>query len=432
MLVNELGAQSVSAIMSAVTRIHTCSAVVLVGLVGVCACSRTPASGSGQDTSGRFQSDVAELRQHGAIELLGADGGAQVAVSPTYQGRVMTSTTGGAAAPSFGWIGWKAVRSGTRQPHMNVFGGEDRFWLGPEGGQFALYFKPGDPFDIDHWQVPDAFDWGAWDVASRSATDVRFHKRMSLTNYSNTRFDVDVNRTVRLLNGNDIAAHLGAAPAASVRVVAFESENQVTNAGSNAWETQSGLVSIWILGQLNPSAETTIALPIVPGPESALGPPVNDAYFGKVPPDRLIVKDSIVYFRGDGQYRSKIGLSPARALSLAGSYDAANHVLTLVQYTRPAAAHYYVNSMWQIQREPYKGDVINSYNDGPVAPGKPGLGPFYELETSSPALALQPGQTYTHVQRTFHLIGSEADLDPIARATLRVGIADLSTAFRSR
>ena len=45
---------------------------------------------------------------------------------------------------------------------MNVFGGEDRFWLGPEGGQYALYFKPDDPFDLDHWQVPDAFDWDTW------------------------------------------------------------------------------------------------------------------------------------------------------------------------------------------------------------------------------------------------------------------------------
>ena len=52
---------------------------------------------------------------------------------------------------------------------MNVFGGEDRFWLGPEGGQYSLYFKPGDPFDLDHWQVPDAFDWGAWEIASQSA-----------------------------------------------------------------------------------------------------------------------------------------------------------------------------------------------------------------------------------------------------------------------
>ena len=36
--------------------------------------------------------------------------------------------------------------------------GEDRFWLGPEGGQFALFFKKGDPFDLDHWQTPAMMD----------------------------------------------------------------------------------------------------------------------------------------------------------------------------------------------------------------------------------------------------------------------------------
>jgi hypothetical protein len=89
-----------------------------------------------------------------------------------------------------------------------------------------------------------------------------------------------------------------------------------------------------------------------------------------------------------------------------------------------------VNSMWEIQREPFKGDVINSYNDGPPGPGKPPLGPFYELETSSPALSLAPRQQYTHVHRTFHLVGPDAELDRVARAWLKVGIADLSGAFR--
>ena len=68
-------------------------------------------------------------------------------------------------------------------------------------------------------------------------------------------------------------------------------------------------------------------------------------------------------------------------------------MLTIVQYSRPTDATTYVNSMWEMQKEPYKGDVINSYNDGPPAPGKPPLGPFYELETSSPALSLQPAST---------------------------------------
>jgi hypothetical protein len=123
---------------------------------------------------------------------------------------------------------------------------------------------------------------------------------------------------------------------------------------------------------------------------------------------RLIVKPSADFFRGDGQYRSKIGLSLSRAVPTAAGYDASGHVLTFVQYTRPGGTVAHVNSTWEIQREPYKGDVINSYNDGPPGPGKPPLGPFNELETSSPALSLAPAQHYTHVHRTFHFVGPEA------------------------
>jgi hypothetical protein len=382
-----------------------------------------------QSTS--FDSDVAFLRQHTIVVVLGDPAGtAKVVVAPDYQGRVMTSTTGGADAPSFGWIGRAAVSAGKRQPHMNVFGGEDRFWLGPEGGQFALYFKKGDPFDLDHWQVPEAFDWGAWDIVNQSPTSARFHKRMTLTNYSGASFDIDVERTVRLIGQQEAISALGATAGGGIQMVAFESSNTIMNAGRQPWNQKTGAVSIWILGQLNPSPDTTIVVPISPGPAATLGIPVKDDYFGKVPADRLKVKEAAVFFRGDGQFRSKIGVPPRRALPIAGSYDAANHVLTIVTFTRPADARQYVNSMWAIQREPYGGDVINSYNDGPPAPGKPPLGPFYELETSSPALALGPGQHYTHVHRTVHLTGPEAELDTIARAALKTGLGEIKAAFR--
>lgn len=379
------------------------------------------------ESGGRFGSDVVFLKQHTTVVVL-TDGAAQVVVAPQYQGRVMTSTTGGADAPSFGWIGRAAVSAGTRQPHMNVFGGEDRFWLGPEGGQYALYFKKGDPFDLDHWQVPEAFDWGAWDTTATSPTSVAFRKRMALDNYSGSSFRIDVDRTVRLLSAAEIAADLKEAPAAGVRAVAFESQNTVTNAGNSTWKPESGLVSVWILGQFTPSSSMTIVLPYAGGPSSS-EPVVNDAYFGKVPADRLKITDSAVLFRADGQYHAKIGLPPSRALAAAGSYDAASHVLTIVQYTRPEGATRYVNSMWELQREPYNGDVLNSYNDGPPAPGKPPLGPFCEIESSSPALDLAPGQHYTHVHRTIHLVGPEADLDRIARSVLKIPLADVTAAF---
>ena len=320
--------------------------------------------------TGQFESDLTFLRQNTDVVVLSdASGLAQVVVAPEYQGRVMTSTTGGADAPSFGWIGRAAIASREKQPHINVFGGEDRFWLGPEGGQFSLYFKQGDPFDLDHWQVPEAIDWGKWDVDNRTANAVRFRKLIQLSNYTGTRFEMEIDRAIRLLTADDFTAYLGEKLGSGVRMVAFESSNTVKNIGRDAWRLKSGLVAVWILGMFTPSPETTIAIPFVAGAESTHGPIVNDAYFGKVPGDRLRVRDSIVFFRGDGQHRSKIGLSPMRARTIAGSYDAKRRVLTLVQFTRRSDADAYVNSMWEIQREPFKGDVINSYNDGSARAG---------------------------------------------------------------
>jgi hypothetical protein len=86
--------------------------------------------------------------------------------------------------------------------------------------------------------------------------------------------------------------------------------------------------------------------------------------------------------------------------------------------------------MWEIQKEPFGGDVVNSYNDGPASPGAKPLGPFYELESSSPAGALKPGETLAHVHATMHFQGDEKALDKIARAVLGVGIDEITGAFK--
>ena len=79
-----------------------------------------------------FKDDLAFLKAHTKVVVLsGADGQAQVAVNPDLQGRVMTSTAAGPDGLSFGWINRELIASGVNNPHMNAFGGEDRFWLGP-------------------------------------------------------------------------------------------------------------------------------------------------------------------------------------------------------------------------------------------------------------------------------------------------------------
>jgi hypothetical protein len=235
---------------------------------------------------------------------------------------------------------------------------------------------------------------------------------------------------VRLLERDEAERAFGAMLLPTLRLVAFESENVLANAGSLPWTKAGGLLSIWILGMFQPSPTTTVVIPHRAGPETELGRIVNDAYFGTVPADRLAVKDGVVYFKGDGQRRSKIGLSPLRATPTLGSWDAARGLLTLVSYTSPAGATDYVNSMWELQEEPYRGDAVNSYNDGPPAPGAKPLGPFYELETSSPAAALAPGASLTHVHRTLHLQGERSELDAVARRLLGVSLGTIEAALR--
>jgi hypothetical protein len=378
-----------------------------------------------------FQSEVTFLQRHTeTLVLVERNGPARVAVCPDLQGRVMTSSAAGPGGQSFGWINHALLEAHQLQPHMNVYGGEDRFWVGPEGGQFSLFFAKGVPQDLEHWFTPAPVDAEPWVEAARAEDRVSFRKTMELTNASGTKFSVEAFREVRLLAAADGWKNLALAPDSEdlVHMVAFESVNRITNAGKNEWTRQTGAVSIWILGMLNPSPGTTVVIPFRKGAEAALGPVVNDSYFGKVPADRLKVGEGVLFFRGDGQQRSKIGLSPRRSRPILGSWDAENGVLTIVQFTL-SEENLYVNSMWETQKDPFSGDAVNSYNDGPPAPGKKPLGPFYELESSSPAAALKPGGSLRHVHRTFHLIGPRAKLDVIAKSTLGAGLDEIESAF---
>jgi hypothetical protein len=377
-----------------------------------------------------FAEDVAFLRAHTDILVLaGERDEAQVAVAPAWQGRVMTSTASGGAGSSYGWINRAFIAAGGVDPHINVFGGEDRFWLGPEGGQFSIFFAKGAPFDLAHWFTPRPIDTEPFEVVQCTRDAAQFRRTFTLTNYAGTVFNVRVDRTVRLLGSEQAWTSLGVRAASGVSMVAFESVNAITNTSRAPWTSDGGLLSIWILGMFNPSPATTIVVPIKPGPESRLGKAVNADYFGAVPPDRLVVKDGAVFFRGDGRYRSKIGVGPRRVRQILGSFDAASQVLTLVQFTLPPAPHGYVNSKWEIQKQPYGGDVANGYNDGPAAPGASPLGPFYELESSSPAAALAPGASLEHVHRTLHVTGTRDALDAIARASLGIGLDEIERAL---
>jgi len=179
-----------------------------------------------------------------------------------------------------------------------------------------------------------------------------------------------------------------------------------------------------MLGMFNVSPSAVVIIPVKEGDEKDLGPVVNDNYFGTIPDDRLQVKENIIFFKADGLNRGKIGIPPLRSKNIMASYDQDNNALTILLCDIPGGETEFVNSAWELQEEPFKGDALNSYNDGPLEDGSI-MGPFYELETSSPALSLNPGEEYNHIQTTIHITGTTEKLNDITLKLLGTTLENL-------
>lgn len=407
--------------------ISVISALAILGLLFSCSSNTKKVQRASLFEKGSFGYDLQFLQSKDSVIVL-KNGDAQVIVSPKYQGKVFTSTAQGLNGSSSGWINYKALGSDTLAPHINAYGGEDRMWLGPEGGQYSIFFKPGSKMVFDNWQTPAGIDSEPWKLISHDNVSVSLKKELQLLNFSQARFNVSLSREVKLMSATDLAKNLGISPDSTVKWVGFESTNTLTNVGTEKWTREKGTINIWMLAMLTPSENGVVVIPYLQGEEKELGKVATTNYFGEIPADRIKIENGILYFKVDGKHRSKLGLSDKRATTLAGSYDASRHMLTILQFTKPATTSGYINQLWEMQKEPFKGDVINSYNDGPLANGTQ-MGPFYEIESSSPAAFLAPGESLTHTQRMFHFVGDESKLSQISTKNFGVSIEQIKSAF---
>ncbi len=375
-----------------------------------------------QANEGSFGYDLKFLKSKDSSLITLQNNDAILVVSPKFQGKVFTSSALGLDGKSFGWINYKAFD--TLATHINAYGGEDRMWVGPEGGQFSIFFKKDAKMEFSNWQTPAALDTEPWEMLSHDANSIKMTKNAEFENYSGTKFNVQIDREVKLLNAEEVKENLGISAPEKLKWVAYQTDNQITNIGQQAWTKESGTLNIWMLGMFNPSEKGIIVIPYKQGDDKELGNILTSNYFGDVPKERLVTDNGIIYFKIDGKYRSKIGISPKRASNFVASYDDLNKVLTILKYNKPAAGATYINQKWEIQKEPFIGDVINAYNDGPLTDGTQ-MGPFYEMETSSPAAFLAPKEKMGHQQQVYHFTGSESDLNVIAEKVLGVAISDI-------
>ena len=135
-----------------------------------------------------------------------------------------------------------------------------------------------------------------------------------------------------------------------------------------------------------------------------------------------------IYFRADGKSRAKLWHPSVNAKRcVVGSYDPERHLLTIIKIKDNTKGHY-LNQEWNTTKPPFSGDAVNAYNDGPLADGSQ-MGPFYELESVSPAAFLKPDEIMGHEHYVIHFTGSEAALDKVSRKVLGVSIAQIKQAF---
>ena len=403
--------------------------ILLIFILSVSCANKNKGNDMSTFEKGTFGYDLNYLSQKDSLIVLKDNNAedAQVIVSPKYQAKVFTSTAEGLAGKSLGYVNYKAIESELIDEHMNGYGGENRFWLGPEGGQFSVYFEPGKEQVYDNWHTPKPIDIEAWDLVSADSKKVVMKKAMRVKNYVGNELSLNVDRSVELISTADIQKSLVLIIDPKVKSVAYSTVNTITNLNDFEWTDKTGTICIWILDMFIPAPKAVTIIPFNEGDEKEIGKIATTDYFGEIPADRLAVKDNVMYLKTDGKYRSKLGMNAKRTKSIAGNYDPESNRLTITTYSTVKDV-IYLNQEWNPKKDPLTGDAMNAYNDGPLEDGSI-MGPFLEVESVSEAAFLKPNESLSHTHNVYHFVGDIEQLNAISEKLLGVSLHDLDKVF---
>jgi hypothetical protein len=362
------------------------------------------------------------------VILISDDNQAQIIVSAKYQGKVFTSTVEGPEGKSLGFLNYKVFESDVINEHISAYGGENRLWLGPEGGCFSIFFKQGVKQIYDNWYTPEPLDVDPWSVVAETKESVAMEKELEVNNYLGNCLHLKVYRKVQLIKPLEIKVMLGIIPHEKVKMVAYTTENTLTNLNDFAWTRETGTICIWMLDMFNTAPGSLTIVPYTVGDEKVLGVVATSNYFGEIPADRYKERgNGMVFLKTDGNYRSKIGMNVKRTKAIAGNYDPVSKHLIVATFNVDRNG-IYLNQEWNPDKNPMEGDVMNAYNDGPLEDGSI-MGPFLEIESASPAAFLNPDETLCHHHNVYHFVGEDLYLTAITETLFGVSIEELKTIF---
>ncbi|RED96026.1 DUF6786 family protein [Marinoscillum furvescens] len=373
-----------------------------------------------QDTAAQTSLQDKNLIQHHTplVELSVPGSAATIAVAPAFQGKVMIANSDYPSGSTIGWINREALKS---YPCTGgEVGGLERIWLGPLGSQFSLYYQQIFPLDEDNWSVPPPLATGSFKTINRSRSSIAMCMNMELTNYIGTNFQVSLQRKITLLNKRTVTKNLAVSLENTVDLVAYTTEHVLTNTGWAPWKKTTGLLGLWSANMLEGTPHTTVIIPL----KDATTRDAIYTYFGPLDSTRLLLQNNLLYFKADGNYRSKIGIPPLLAPDRFASYSPEHNLLTVVTYQKTTDTLYF-NSNVSIQKEPYHGEVIPIYNNGTMDYLPSATPTFYELESTSAMRPLYPGDSLSHQQTTYHFKGTPSELNHIFRQVFNTDLVKI-------
>lgn len=372
----------------------------------------SPTEALAQEHNGAtFGDRYARLVEVEGIEILRSED-SMIAVSGPWQGRVFMSTLAGENGEAIGWFPEAKLEASDTAQRMASMGGASRLRFGPEWGRFALFFDEGVEQSAAHVRSPSDLNDRLFTELERSERSITHRADLSLTNASGFRFELAAQRQITLHTRREIEAALEIELGDSIRSVGFEATTNIENTGDRTWRRNTGLISIWELSCLVPSAANWVIHPVQGEFDGVT------EYFTSAA-GRVREEQGVVFYRADAAGLNKIGVQPQHCRNVMGAYDSDRSLLTIVKFDlNPQGI--YVNSQWE-HENPYHGDVTNVFN-GEVNADLGRNWPFYELESQSDSLELGPGQTQRFSQSLFHFRGDGEALSEISEVVLGVSL----------
>ncbi|WP_298474165.1 DUF6786 family protein [uncultured Maribacter sp.] len=351
-----------------------------------------------------FEEDLAFINTY-ATPIVLTKGNAKIMVIPEYEARVLTSTTNGDKGYSNGYLNYKKIQENKIEQGGNAYGGEDRLWLAPLGSKYTLFYGQ-KKIEDENWYVPKAFDSELYTLKTKTKSSVHFYKKTTVTNNIGSQFKINIDRSIFIYSKKEIESELNLKIHKDLHYVGFGSINKITNIGEN-WSEKNGIITPWILGMFNGCQESTS---IFPYKESNTTPLQLSTYLNPLNKDRLIKKKYALLYKTDGAYRSKIGIKPENTIPIIGNYNSKSKILTVITFSFNKDGKFLSSDDRDKKNELWKGDVVNSYNNGLNTEGAPS---FFELESASEAKILKKNESIVHRHKTFHFSGDEKALNDL-------------------